>query len=87
MFDDAGIRPVWVSGLKWVTHKLNVMKRVLAKFGAYTNHLTALSEDSSVKPSDRAKLQGYCRKWVDAKYLLGCAFLLMYSLHVLYFPR
>jgi len=23
---------------------------------------------------DRAKLQGYLRKWVDAKYLLGCAF-------------
>ena len=87
VFDDAGIRPVRASGSRWVTHKLNAMKRVLAKFGAYTNHLTPLSEDSSVKPSDRAKLQGYCRKWVDAKYLLGCAFLLMYSLHVLYFPR
>ena len=23
---------------------------------------------------DRAKLQGYLRKWVDAKYLLGCDF-------------
>ena len=50
------------------------MKRVLSKFGAYTNHLTALSMDSSVKAVDCAKLQGYLRKWVDAKYLLGCAF-------------
>ena len=50
------------------------MKRVLSKFGAYTNHLTALSMDSSVKAVDRAKLQGYLRKWVDAKCLLGCAF-------------
>jgi len=50
------------------------MKRVLSKFGAYTSHLTQLSTDSSVKAVDRAKLQGYLRKWVDAKYLLGCAF-------------
>ena len=50
------------------------MKHVLSKFGAYTNHLTALSMDSSVKAVDRAKLQGYLRKWVNAKYLLGCAF-------------
>ena len=62
------------SGSRWVLHKLNAMKRVLSKFGAYTNHLTALSMDCSVKPVDRAKLQGYLRKWVDAKYLLGCAF-------------
>lgn len=49
------------------------MKRVLSKYGAYTAHLSALSCDSSVKPHDRAKLTGYLRKWVDAKYLLGCA--------------
>ena len=73
-FDDAGVRPLRASGSRWVSHKLNAMKRVLSKFGAYTNHLTALSMDSSVKAVDRAKLQGYLRKWVDAKYLLGCAF-------------
>ena len=50
------------------------MRHVLSKFGAYTNHLTSLSEDSSVKPSDQAKLRGYCQKCVNAKYLLGCAF-------------
>ena len=58
VFDDAGVRPVRASGSRWVTHKPNAMKYVLAKFGAYTNHLTALSEDSSVKPSNWAKLQG-----------------------------
>ena len=73
-FDDAGVRPLRASGSRWVSHKLNAMKRVLSKFGAYTNYLTALSMDSSVKAVDRAKLQGYLRKWVDAKYLLGCAF-------------
>ena len=50
------------------------MKRVVSKYGAYTAHLSALSCDSSVNPSDRARLTGYLRKWTDAKYLLGCAF-------------
>lgn len=39
-----------------------------------TSHLTTLSEDSSIKSADRAKLRGYLKKWTDAKYLLGCAF-------------
>ena len=39
-----------------------------------TNHHTALSEDHSVNSADRAKLIGYCHKWSDAKYLLGCTF-------------
>lgn len=50
------------------------MKRVISKFGAYSSHLIALSEDSSVKPVDRAKLRGYSTKWANAKYILGCAF-------------
>ena len=58
-FDDAGVRPVQSSGSRWVSDKLNAMKRVLSKFGAYTNHLAALSEDGSVKAGDRAKLRGF----------------------------
>ena len=75
-FDDKGIKPVRASGSRWVTHKLNAMKRVLSKYGAYTNHLSALSEDSFFKSSGQAKLRGYHHKWVDAKYmyLLDCAF-------------
>ena len=34
-FDNAGVRPVRASGSRWVTHKLNAMKRILSKFGAY----------------------------------------------------
>ena len=49
------------------------MKRVVSKFGAYTSHLAALSKDRSLRPADRAKLNGYYSKWTDAKYLLGCA--------------
>ena len=60
-------------GTRWVSHKLNAMKRVLSKYGAYAAHFSALSCDSSLKATDCAKLTGYVRKWVDAKYLLGCA--------------
>ena len=55
-FDDAGIKPVRASGSRWVAHKLNAMKQIVSRFGAYTNHIAALSEDRSVKSADRAKL-------------------------------
>ena len=42
---------------------LSAMKQVISKFGAYTNHITTLSEDSSVKSTDHAKLKGYYSKW------------------------
>ena len=42
-FDDAGIKPVCASGSRWVAHN-NAMKQVVSKFGAYTNHIAALSE-------------------------------------------
>ena len=74
VFDDAGTKPIRASGSRWISHKLNAMKRVLAKYGAYTSHLIALTTDVSVKDADRAKLRGYINKWIDAKYLLGCAF-------------
>ena len=74
VFDDAGVKPIRASGSRWISHKLSAMKRVLSKFGAYTSHLIALSKDRTVKSADQAKLRGYCIKWVNAKYILGCAF-------------
>ncbi len=44
------------------------MKRILS---AYTNDIAALSQEA--KGSDKAKFQGYLKKWTDAKYILGCA--------------
>ena len=49
------------------------MNPILSKFGTYTNHIATLSEDHSVNSVDRAKLKGYHKKWVEAKYILGCA--------------
>ncbi len=66
-------KPLRASGSRWITHKLCAMRRVLARYGAYTHHLAALSDDPSVKSTDRAKLKGYYMKWTDGQYLLGCA--------------
>ena len=71
--DDGGIKPVRASGTRWITHKLSSMKRIVSNFGAYAHHLATLSEDSSVKSTERAKLRGYYLKWTHAKYVLGCA--------------
>ena len=49
------------------------MRRILSNGGAYTGHLLVFSEDHSAKSTDRAKFHGYCKQWLDAKYLLGCA--------------
>ena len=48
------------------------MKRILSKYGAYTNHLASLSESKPVKSADRSKLKGCYQRWTDAKYLLEC---------------
>ena len=50
-FDGGGVRPVRASGSRWISHKLNAMKRIVAKFGAYTNHLALMSTDTTVKPA------------------------------------
>ena len=51
------------------------MKHVLAKFGAYANHIASLIEDKSTIAADKAKLKGYYKKWTDARYFLGRAVL------------
>ena len=52
-----GSRPVRASGSRWVSHKLNAMRRVFSRYGAYTNHLGALSEDSKVNSADGANIK------------------------------
>ena len=42
-------------------------------FGAYQNHLVILSEDPTVKSTNRQKLKGYLLQWRSAKMLFGSA--------------
>ena len=36
-------------GSRWISHMVGAMKRVISKYGVYTNHLATLSEDTSLK--------------------------------------
>ena len=58
--DEAGVKPIRASGSRWVSHKLNAVKHILYKYRAYTSHLLTISEDHSIKTTDRAKFHGYC---------------------------
>ena len=69
-----GTRPLRACGTRFVAHTVAALSRVIDRFGAYLNHLTLLSQDSSVKPIDRQKLKGYIQRWSKSKLLLGCAF-------------
>ncbi len=69
-----GSRPLRACGTRFVAHKVAALGRLIDRFGAYLSHLTAMTEDSSIKAVDRQKLKGYVLKWQNSKILLGCAF-------------
>jgi len=73
MPDKGGNRPLRASGTRFVSHKVAALGRLIDRYGAYVNHLTSLTEDSTVKACDKQKLKGYILKWRDSKMLLGCA--------------
>ena len=61
------IRPKKSCGTRWIAHKWNAMRNVFDNFGAYLQHLDAMSQDESYKSNDRSKFSGYLRKWKQAK--------------------
>lgn len=71
---EGGNLPVRSQGSRWISHKRNALQRVISRYGAYLNHLTALIEDKTIKSTDRQKLKGYLLKWRDGRILMGCAF-------------
>lgn len=72
-FPSGGNKPVRSQGSRWINHKRKALQRVVDRYGAYISHLTALAEDGSVKPDDRARLKGYLKKWSNYNTLVGCA--------------
>ena len=65
--------PVRLHGSRGIGHKRKALQRVLDRYGAYITHLTALTEDTLVKPDDKARLKGYLKKWMQYKVLFSCA--------------
>eukprot|EP00731_Ephydatia_muelleri_P003766 Em0001g3766a len=68
-----GIKPLRACGTRFIAHKLAALERVVNRLGAYLNHLAILSEDPSMKSTDRQKMKGYLQQWHNAKVLYGCA--------------
>ena len=62
-FPNSGNRPLRACGTRFICHKVRALERILDRFGAYLNHLTALTEDPTTKPADKQKLKGYITKW------------------------
>ena len=56
-----------------IGHKCKALQGVVDRCGAYIGHLSALVPDLSVNGSDRARLNGYIKKWSQAKILVGTA--------------
>jgi hypothetical protein len=65
--------PIRAQGSRWITHKRKAMQRIVDRFGIYISHLTALSEDRTLRSEDRDRLAGFVKKWCSARILIGCA--------------
>ena len=48
-------QPAFVSGTRWITHKISALQFVVDKFGIYIQHLQNMSEDPSFKAMDRSE--------------------------------
>ena len=53
-----GNRSVRACGTCFVAHKVAALERLIHHFGVYLNHLAILSEDPTVKSTNRQKLKG-----------------------------
>ena len=72
-FPAGGNIPVRSQGSRWINHKRKPLQRVVDRYGAYITHLTALTEDSSLRLEDKERFKGYLRKWTQYKTIFGCA--------------
>ena len=69
----SGNLPIRSQGSRWIDHKRKALLRVIDEYGAYISHLSALTEDTSLKSEDRACIKGYVARWMQYRTILGCA--------------
>ena len=51
-FSGGGDLPVRSEGSHWINHKRKALQRLVDRYGAFLNHVTALAEDQSIKSTD-----------------------------------
>ena len=69
----SGNLPIRSQGSRWIDHKRKALLRVIDRYGAYISHLSALTEDTSLKSEDRARIKGNVARWMQYRTILGCA--------------
>jgi len=52
-FPDGDNLPVRTCGSRWIAHKRKALQRVVDRYGAYMNHLATLTEEKTIKSTDR----------------------------------
>ena len=63
-----GNLPIRSQGSRWIDHKRKALLRVIDRYG-----LSTLTEDTSLKGEDRARIKGYVARWMQYRTILGCA--------------
>ena len=61
-----GTRPLRAHETRFVSHKIEALGRMIDWYGVYMNHLVSLTEDHTVKATDKQKLKGYIKQWKNA---------------------
>ena len=62
-------------GTRWAQHKSRALKSLLLGYDVIVTHLEAMvSEESSVKPADKAKFKGYLKTLTSYKFVLYMLF-------------
>ena len=67
----SGTCPLRAHRACFVIDKIETLYRMIDGYVAYMNHLVTLTEDCTVKSSDKQKLKGYIKVWKNSKVLLG----------------
>ena len=69
-FDVSGVKPIKVSGTRWIAHKIGALKKLLDKYSIYILHLANLCSDKSYPEKDRAKFKVYLKQWQTKCYFI-----------------
>jgi len=68
-----GTQPLRAHGTRFVSHKIEALARMIDRYGAYImNHLVALTEDCTVRSSDKQKLKATLKCGKMQKYYSFC---------------
>ena len=72
MYENTIPKPYKSCGTRWIYHKLKSVEIVLRNYGSFMQHLESLAQTDS-QSLKRVELEGYTKKWMNAKYPIHLA--------------